>query len=482
MGTPTSPSQPNLAGFESAQSAAGLGFGGVPLQTSELESQYPDSDQSALGNPFDDAEFRQAYEDLFGDQAIPPSTALPFRQSPERPTESNLGKGGRESVDGFYSTNKIYVRTRRKKLSVVENREQRNMVGKEDQTRPATGELRQQRASRQDSPPPYVPPAPANSGAGVLASAERRHMAAREQALRDGWKELRDRELQLERERSTVEKDSKRLKQDREDVRRQRLALQEEQQMFSIEKHTFRHQAPFVYGVRRDFTPRSFTESDDTDFDRDDGGRSSFDSDRYFPWTTFDVGCQSNIPGLLQDDSHDLTPPRTPADPKVAFDTYTTLWQNLKKDDPDIPFPISSRVAEDLLDCSHPTLVNGGAHSWSDDAIVKFNACRFFLDALGISTACDPVKEKILVDFKPVPTAMLSNMVSKLRVQLRRWHSDSLQHRNGGQEGLNLELANDPKARAVFVGFSELRDEVQAEMRDREKEPILEDTSSKIFL
>ncbi|KAF2147255.1 uncharacterized protein K452DRAFT_4221 [Aplosporella prunicola CBS 121167] len=141
-----------------------------------------------------------------------------------------------------------------------------------------------------------------------------------------------------------------------------------------------------------------------------------------------------------------------------AYARYTTAWARLlaRSSSPysptaAIPFPTLTRCASDLLDHSqYPS-------SWSADVVARANACDFILAGNGIDVKAGATA---------LPTHRLRALVSALRGELGRWHPDRLVRLGVWDIAAPLEQEC---AKAVFVGLSELRDEVVGIVRERER-------------
>ncbi|KAF9634413.1 hypothetical protein BFW01_g5308 [Lasiodiplodia theobromae] len=139
-------------------------------------------------------------------------------------------------------------------------------------------------------------------------------------------------------------------------------------------------------------------------------------------------------------------------------------------------------------------ILGAASNNGNHDAVVQYNAVHFFLVARGV--ACRPVVlddaaaadgftpaadvlvpdygiglRGVPVDAKVGSDVSLRVLVREVRRELRRWHEDGLKHRcegDGEGEGeVGEGLAKDETARAVFRAFTELRDELLAEIRWR---------------
>lgn len=146
---------------------------------------------------------------------------------------------------------------------------------------------------------------------------------------------------------------------------------------------------------------------------------------------------------------------------------------------PHVPYPSPNHTPAELRKASHLPL--SAQDGWAPDAVVKYNAIRFFLVAHGVPVAPDVGAARPKVGFGSVAGEEgLRALVREARRELRRWHEDGLKYRSGveeeeGGEGLggerrvNEELVRDETARAVFRAFTELRDGLLAEIRWRKE-------------
>lgn len=153
--------------------------------------------------------------------------------------------------------------------------------------------------------------------------------------------------------------------------------------------------------------------------------------------------------------------PRHPRNPLRAteaarlFASYNSSWNSLSATFPTIPYPTRTLLAPALGDPS--TIPHQLAHTWSTEQIMQANTTLFFLIALGFK----PIISSLgIVTFNRAATAEadLRGLISVLKKEKMRWHSDRLGRRNeeiiGG--GLNEALQRDERARAVFHGVCEL--------------------------
>lgn len=137
------------------------------------------------------------------------------------------------------------------------------------------------------------------------------------------------------------------------------------------------------------------------------------------------------------------------------FASYNSSWNSLSATCPTIPYPTRTLLAPSLRDPS--TVPHQLAHTWSTEQIMQANTALFFTIALGFK----PIISSLgIVTFNRAATteADLRGLISVLKKEKMRWHSDRLGRRNeevvGG--GLNEALQRDERARAVFHGVCEL--------------------------
>ncbi|KAK8153555.1 hypothetical protein BKA80DRAFT_285136 [Phyllosticta citrichinensis] len=201
---------------------------------------------------------------------------------------------------------------------------------------------------------------------------------------------------------------------------------------------------------------------------------------------------------------------RPPSAQPHTYATYTLAWTSLAHSSAAIPFPTPTLLPDDLV-LSHSTLSTANpSTTWPQETVIKQNAASFVLAGHNISstlTSLPDVSSPPPQSYIPAPTLhalndkQLATLVSALRRELRRWHEDSLARRVGselGQRGCaecrasskrdrwkasgsaanppektrNDALVADERVRAVFRAFTELRDEVLAEVRAREEDAV----------
>ncbi|KAM0704299.1 hypothetical protein Q7P35_008532 [Cladosporium inversicolor] len=154
-------------------------------------------------------------------------------------------------------------------------------------------------------------------------------------------------------------------------------------------------------------------------------------------------------------------PPELPRNPLRAteaarlFASYNSSWNSLSATFPTIPYPTRTLRAPALSDPS--TIPHQSSHTWSTEQVMQANTALFFLIALGLNAT---ISEFGIVTFDraTTPEADVRALLSVLKKEKLRWHSDRLGRRNeeivGG--GLNEALQRDERARAVFHGVCAL--------------------------
>ncbi|OJD37159.1 uncharacterized protein BKCO1_8000218 [Diplodia corticola] len=184
--------------------------------------------------------------------------------------------------------------------------------------------------------------------------------------------------------------------------------------------------------------------------------------------------------------------------------------------------PLPAAAMEERRRILAAIIAGSGGGSTHHDAVVHYNVVHFFLVARGV--ACRPVlsrgfgtaavvapavlKPDYRFGLRRVPVAAAVNgkegsgggreeskehkqvslraLVKEVRGELRRWHEDGLKYRGSGGGGdvenghveerkVNEELVKDETAKAVFRAFTELRDELLAEVRWRKSIGITDD-------
>lgn len=139
------------------------------------------------------------------------------------------------------------------------------------------------------------------------------------------------------------------------------------------------------------------------------------------------------------------------------FEKYNSSWNALSVTFPTIPYPTRSLLAPALGDPS--TIPHALARTWSGEQIMQANTVLFFLLAFGFTPVISNTGV-VTFDNVSVTEAQVKTLISALKKEKLRWHSDRLGRRNqdvpGG--GLNETLQRDERARAVFHGVCELMD------------------------
>jgi len=166
----------------------------------------------------------------------------------------------------------------------------------------------------------------------------------------------------------------------------------------------------------------------------------------------------TNIPRSRRDPQPATQAPSNPLRAKEAsrlFEKYNSSWNALSVTFPTIPYPTRTLLAPALGNPS--TIPHPLFYTWSAERIMQANTALFFLLALGFTPV---ISDTGLVTFDPLSAteAEVKALVSVLKKEKLRWHSDRLGRRNedvpGG--GLNEALQRDERARAVFHGVCEL--------------------------
>ena len=156
-----------------------------------------------------------------------------------------------------------------------------------------------------------------------------------------------------------------------------------------------------------------------------------------------------------------VPPPQLPRNPLGAteaarlFASYNSSWNSLSATFPTIPYPTRTLRAPALSDAS--TIPHQSSHTWSTEQIMQANTALFFLIALGLNAIISDTGI-VTFDRTATPEADVRGLLSVLKKEKMRWHSDRLGRRNeeivGG--GLNEALQRDERARAVFHGVCAL--------------------------
>lgn len=137
------------------------------------------------------------------------------------------------------------------------------------------------------------------------------------------------------------------------------------------------------------------------------------------------------------------------------FASYNSSWNSLSATFPTIPYPTRTLRAPALSDPS--TIPHQSSHTWSTEQIMQANTALFFIIALGLKPT---ISDSGIVTFNraTTPEADVRGLLSVLKREKMRWHSDRLGRRNeeivGG--GVNEALQRDERARAVFHGVCAL--------------------------
>lgn len=133
------------------------------------------------------------------------------------------------------------------------------------------------------------------------------------------------------------------------------------------------------------------------------------------------------------------------------FKTYDSTWNSLSATFPTIPYPTRTLLAPAISDPS--TIPHPLAHTWSTEHVMQANTALFFVLALGLTPIASDAG---IVTFDRAATSEtdLKGLISVLKKEKMRWHSDRLGRRNEGvaDGGVNTALQRDEKARAVFHG------------------------------
>jgi hypothetical protein len=153
--------------------------------------------------------------------------------------------------------------------------------------------------------------------------------------------------------------------------------------------------------------------------------------------------------------------PQIPLNPLRAteaarlFARYNSSWNSLSATFPTIPYPTRTLLAPALGDPS--TIPHHSAHLWSTEQIMQANTALFFILSLGFRPLISD-SGSVTFDRGSTADADVRGLISVLKKEKMRWHSDRLGRRNedavGG--GVNEVLQRDERARAVFHGVCEL--------------------------
>jgi hypothetical protein len=133
------------------------------------------------------------------------------------------------------------------------------------------------------------------------------------------------------------------------------------------------------------------------------------------------------------------------------FEKYNSSWNSLAATFPTIPYPTRTLLAPALCDPS--TIPHALSRTWSAEQVMQANTALFLLLALGFMPVISDTG-LVTFDHLSVTEAQVKTLISVLKKEKLRWHSDRLGRRNedipGG--GLNETLQRDERARAVFHG------------------------------
>lgn len=163
---------------------------------------------------------------------------------------------------------------------------------------------------------------------------------------------------------------------------------------------------------------------------------------------------ETNIPQSRQDPQ---PAPRIPSDPLRAreasrlFEKYNSTWNALAVTFPTIPYPTRTLLAPALCDPS--TIPHALSCTWSAEQVMQANTALFLLLALGFTPVISDIG-LVTFDHLSVTDAEVKTLVSVLKKEKLRWHSDRLGRRNEDvpDGGTNETLQRDERARAVFHG------------------------------
>ncbi|KAK5017087.1 hypothetical protein LTR60_001595 [Cryomyces antarcticus] len=182
-------------------------------------------------------------------------------------------------------------------------------------------------------------------------------------------------------------------------------------------------------------------------------------------------------PGFAQ--YHDPgTSPRSPveagAEARAMFDAYDASWSQISRTDPAVAWPTCDLSAATLLDrCSipsrtiHKRSTTTWQNPWSAELVMKANTQAFFLRAFGLRPTYDEDDHslRVTMGFARASMEQMQRLLSCLKKEYLRWHSDRLRHRNGGAGGYNEALVTDARARAVLHGIVELKHVCEERLR-----------------
>ena len=162
----------------------------------------------------------------------------------------------------------------------------------------------------------------------------------------------------------------------------------------------------------------------------------------------------TNIPQSRRDTQ---PAPRIPSNPLRAkeasrlFERYNSSWNALAATFPTIPYPTRTLLAPALADSS--TIPHALSRNWSAEQVMQANTALFLLLALGFTPVISDIG-LVTFDHLSVTEAQVKTLVSVLKKEKLRWHSDRLGRRNEDipNGGTNETLQRDERARAVFHG------------------------------
>jgi hypothetical protein len=153
--------------------------------------------------------------------------------------------------------------------------------------------------------------------------------------------------------------------------------------------------------------------------------------------------------------------PQLPGNPLRAteaarlFASYNSSWNSLSATFPTIPYPTRTLLAPALSDPS--TIPHQLSHTWSTEQVMQANTALFFIMALGLQPTIFDAGV-VAFNLAATPEAEVRALLSVLKKEKMRWHSDRLGRRNQeiADGGVNEALQRDERARAVFHGVCAL--------------------------
>lgn len=152
----------------------------------------------------------------------------------------------------------------------------------------------------------------------------------------------------------------------------------------------------------------------------------------------------------------------TPREAKQLYKTYSDHWSALSPTDPNVPYPARNLRASSLLarDTIWAPYVTQHPETWSEETVMRANIQAFFLGVVGLSPQYTeaPATRMIETGFDQhrATAGQKAELISILKKEKPRWHSDRLGRRNRGRPGANQELQEDDPARAVFHAVCDL--------------------------